>query len=119
MLPLVQKDTRIQIGHKGPAGGVGDKVQSWFRLISSDKNSRNLFLFLILNLSFAFVELFYGIWTNSLGKFYNIQALYLVRFVIILLFYIQNVTKLCAHFLDCFFLSSHNYFFMTFLNTDL
>lgn len=32
-----------------------------------DKNSRNLLLFLILNLSFAFVELAYGIWTNSLG----------------------------------------------------
>ncbi|XP_013786521.2 zinc transporter 7-like, partial [Limulus polyphemus] len=37
------------------------------RLIFSDKNSRNLFLFLILNLSFAFVELLYGVWTNSLG----------------------------------------------------
>lgn len=37
------------------------------RLIFSDRNSRNLFLFLILNLSFAFVELAYGIWTNSLG----------------------------------------------------
>src|SRR6218665_609648 len=38
-----------------------------FRLIFSDQNSRNLFLFLLLNFSFAFVELFYGMWTNSLG----------------------------------------------------
>ncbi|KPM03853.1 zinc transporter 7-like protein [Sarcoptes scabiei] len=37
------------------------------RLIFSDRNSRNLLLFLLLNFSFAFVELFYGIWNNSLG----------------------------------------------------
>ncbi|CAH2045996.1 unnamed protein product, partial [Iphiclides podalirius] len=64
MLPLTQKDTRIP---RGPLGGIREKFQNWLRLIYSDKNSRNLFLFLILNLSFAFVELFYGIWTNSLG----------------------------------------------------
>jgi len=44
-----------------------EKFSGWLRLILSDKNSRNLFLFLILNLSFAFVELFYGVVTNSLG----------------------------------------------------
>uniref|UniRef100_A0A4W3II29 Zinc transporter n=1 Tax=Callorhinchus milii TaxID=7868 RepID=A0A4W3II29_CALMI len=37
------------------------------RSILSDATSRNLFLFLLLNLSFAFVELLYGIWSNSLG----------------------------------------------------
>jgi len=42
-------------------------VVGWIRLIMSDKNSRNLLGFLILNLSFAFVELIYGVWTNSLG----------------------------------------------------
>ena len=36
-------------------------------MIFSDKNSRNLFSFLVLNLSFAIVELLYGVWTNSLG----------------------------------------------------
>jgi len=39
----------------------------WIRLILADTNSRNLLGFLLLNLSFAFVELFYGVWTNSLG----------------------------------------------------
>lgn len=34
------------------------------RSILSDKTSRNLFFFLCLNLSFAFVELLYGIWSN-------------------------------------------------------
>ncbi|KAH0618375.1 hypothetical protein JD844_017512 [Phrynosoma platyrhinos] len=38
-----------------------------YRSILSDKTSRNLFFFLCLNLSFAFVELLYGIWSNSLG----------------------------------------------------
>ncbi|KAG1680690.1 Zinc transporter 7 [Nymphon striatum] len=44
-----------------------DKLAGWIRLILSDKTSRNILFFLILNLSFAFVELFYGVWTNSLG----------------------------------------------------
>ena len=39
-------------------------VLSMLRVILSDPNARNLFMFLVLNLSFAFVELFYGMWTN-------------------------------------------------------
>lgn len=64
MLPLSHKDN--------VRGGIGSRIKekllSWKRLIFSDKTSRNLLLFLMLNLSFAFVELFYGIWTNSLGN---------------------------------------------------
>lgn len=37
---------------------------SLHRSILADKTSRNLFFFLCLNLSFAFVELLYGIWSN-------------------------------------------------------
>jgi len=44
-----------------------EKVVGWIRLILSDTNSRNLLGFLLLNLTFAFVELVYGVWTNSLG----------------------------------------------------
>ena len=40
---------------------------NWVRLILADPNSRNLLCFLLLNFTFAFVELFYGVWTNSLG----------------------------------------------------
>lgn len=47
-------------------------INDWIRLILADRNSRNLLLFLLLNLSFAFVELFYGIATNSLGEPANI-----------------------------------------------
>ncbi|XP_078723888.1 zinc transporter 7 isoform X2 [Lampetra fluviatilis] len=43
------------------------RLAGWFRSILADQISRNLFFFLLLNLSFAFVELFYGIWSNSLG----------------------------------------------------
>lgn len=39
-------------------------VCSVCRSILADKTSRNLFSFLCLNLSFAFVELLYGIWSN-------------------------------------------------------
>ncbi|ALC45758.1 CG6672 [Drosophila busckii] len=61
MIPLTHKD-RTNFGYR-----IKEKLNSWKRLIFADPNSRNLFLFLLLNLSFAFVELFYGIWTNSLG----------------------------------------------------
>ncbi|XP_067639932.1 zinc transporter 7 [Eurosta solidaginis] len=61
MIPLTLKD-RNNFSYR-----IKEKLNSWKRLIFSDRNSRNLFLFLLLNLSFAFVELFYGILTNSLG----------------------------------------------------
>lgn len=64
MLPLSHRDVYKD---RSLGSRIKEKIQSWIRLIFSDRNSRNLFLFLILNLSFAFVELFYGIWTNSLG----------------------------------------------------
>lgn len=63
MLPLSIKDDE----YKPPKFNVPRKVSGWLRSIFSDSTSRNLFGFLFLNLSFAFVELFYGIWSNSLG----------------------------------------------------
>lgn len=65
MIPMVQRDT-INNSYSIRTR-VEDKIKGWIKLIFSDRNSRNLFLFLILNLSFAFVELLYGVWTNSLG----------------------------------------------------
>ncbi|BHF64907.1 hypothetical protein SprV_0200791500 [Sparganum proliferum] len=35
--------------------------------VLADRASFRIFIFLCLNLSFTFVELFYGVWTNSLG----------------------------------------------------
>uniref|UniRef100_A0A1B6DKQ5 Cation efflux protein transmembrane domain-containing protein n=1 Tax=Clastoptera arizonana TaxID=38151 RepID=A0A1B6DKQ5_9HEMI len=62
MLPLTHKDSSRSVGYV-----FREKIHGWIKLIFSDRNSKNLFLFLILNLSFAFVEFSYGIWTNSLG----------------------------------------------------
>ena len=64
MLPLRHGDSYRS---KGFVGRTLEKVKGWFRLIMQDKNSRNLLGFLSINLTFAFVELFYGIVTNSLG----------------------------------------------------
>nr|KAI8754156.1 zinc transporter 7-like [Biomphalaria glabrata] len=50
-----------------PGSRIKEKIWGWIRLIISEKTSRRLLGFLMLNLSFAFVELMYGIWTNSLG----------------------------------------------------
>lgn len=49
-------------GHK-----MQRRLVNLYRLILSDRNTRNLFFFLLVNLVFAFVELFYGLLTNSLG----------------------------------------------------
>uniref|UniRef100_A0A0F8C8B2 Zinc transporter n=2 Tax=Larimichthys crocea TaxID=215358 RepID=A0A0F8C8B2_LARCR len=63
MLPLSVKDDE----YKPAKFNLLLKMSGWFRSILADKTSRNLFFFLCLNLSFAFVELTYGIWSNSLG----------------------------------------------------
>uniref|UniRef100_A0A673NHZ3 Zinc transporter n=1 Tax=Sinocyclocheilus rhinocerous TaxID=307959 RepID=A0A673NHZ3_9TELE len=63
MLPLSIKDDE----YKPAKFNLLVKISGWFRSILADKTSRNLFFFLCLNLSFAFVELLYGIWSNSLG----------------------------------------------------
>ena len=46
---------------------ISTMQSNWVRLILADPNSRNLLCFLLLNFTFAFVELFYGVWINSLG----------------------------------------------------
>lgn len=68
MLPISQRDlSNGGYSHGNYVHRLKDKVNNYIRIIFADKNSRNLFLFLILNFSFAFVELIYGWWSNSLG----------------------------------------------------
>lgn len=66
MLPMTNMDELKQ-----PSGWrrivTLTRIVSWMKSILSDKTSRNIFCFLMLNLVFAFLELFYGMWTNSLG----------------------------------------------------
>nr|SVE86240.1 EOG090X09D3 [Daphnia similis]SVE87493.1 EOG090X09D3 [Daphnia similis] len=69
MLPTTQKDYS-KLGSVQGSSRISRYTSSaigWIKKILKDKTSRNLLLFLMLNFSFAFVELFYGIWTNSLG----------------------------------------------------
>ncbi|XP_069483491.1 proton-coupled zinc antiporter SLC30A5 [Ambystoma mexicanum] len=42
-------------------------IKDSLKQILEETDSRQIFYFLCLNLSFTFVELFYGVWTNSLG----------------------------------------------------
>ncbi|XP_059155372.1 proton-coupled zinc antiporter SLC30A5-like isoform X2 [Physella acuta] len=42
-------------------------LKSGLRQILEDGDSRKIFYFLCINLCFTFVELLYGVWTNSLG----------------------------------------------------
>ena len=68
MLPSTNKDyNRLGSAGGGRLSRIVSTAAAWIKKIMKDKNSRNLLLFLLLNFSFAFVELFYGIWTNSLG----------------------------------------------------
>lgn len=66
MLPLHLHD-QLDSNSSSVRFKLKEKISGLVRLIFSDKNSRNLFSFLLLNLSFAIVELLYGVWTNSLG----------------------------------------------------
>nr|CAG4646405.1 EOG090X09D3 [Macrothrix elegans] len=67
MLPTTTKDYNRLGSNKGKISRFVNSMIGWIKKITKDKNSRNLLLFLMLNFSFAFIELFYGIWTNSLG----------------------------------------------------
>lgn len=43
------------------------KLRQYLRIIIESPDSRNIFMYLCLNLMFTGVELLYGMWTNSLG----------------------------------------------------
>jgi solute carrier family 30 (zinc transporter), member 5/7 len=42
-------------------------IRSYLKTILSNPESRKIFYFLMLNLSFMGVQMLYGVWTNSLG----------------------------------------------------
>lgn len=64
MLPLNYNDN---VKRRSYLCSLREKISGLIRIILADGNSRNLLGFLLLNLTFAFVELFYGVITNSLG----------------------------------------------------
>ena len=52
-------------------GGYGSNstipYSHYLSSILNNKETRNVFFFLVLNISFCFVEFLYGFWSNSLG----------------------------------------------------
>jgi zinc transporter 5/7 len=67
---------------RNPIGGYPKKLQvsdgllhvpatqvarSHLKAIMSNPESRRIFYFLVLNLSYMMVQMLYGVWTNSLG----------------------------------------------------
>ncbi|TPX57646.1 hypothetical protein PhCBS80983_g03676 [Powellomyces hirtus] len=74
-LPLFKHGAGGVSGH-GHGGGIYDKhrrtdlvavARRYIRSIVNDKSTRNVFFFLLLNISFTGVEFAYGWWTGSLG----------------------------------------------------
>ena len=66
-LPISAGDSERLLKRRGYFSKLKEKISGLVRIILSDSNSRNLLGFLCINLTFAFVELFYGVITNSLG----------------------------------------------------
>ncbi|KAF8934947.1 putative zinc transporter msc2 [Dissophora ornata] len=53
-------------GGQFSSGGLSD-IGIYVKAILADPDSKQIFYFLLLNLSFMFVQMLYGVWTNSLG----------------------------------------------------
>jgi len=66
-LPISNSDSSRLLKRRGYFSALRERISGLVRIILSDPNSRNLLGFLVINLTFAFVELFYGVVTNSLG----------------------------------------------------
>ncbi|KAG0343793.1 putative zinc transporter msc2 [Podila humilis] len=54
------------MGGQYTTGGLAD-LGVYIKAILADQDSKQIFYFLLLNLSFMFVQMLYGVWTNSLG----------------------------------------------------
>eukprot|EP00041_Stephanoeca_diplocostata_P011456 m.190084 g.190084 ORF g.190084 m.190084 type:complete len:460 (-) comp18543_c0_seq2:359-1738(-) len=73
METVLHIDDHYRPAHRGrgvraqQSSGMLGWIRDLIRKIFESAESRNIFLFLCVNLSFAFVELIYGFWTNSLG----------------------------------------------------
>ncbi|CAG8661247.1 9154_t:CDS:2 [Acaulospora colombiana] len=50
---------------KGP--GISESMGFYLKMIFDNGDSRQIFYFLLLNMTYMFVQIIYGIWTNSLG----------------------------------------------------
>lgn len=66
-LPTHEDGTGVG-GMQAEAGGFAlVNLAGYMKVILENQDSRQIFFFLLLNLSYMFVQMTYGIWTNSLG----------------------------------------------------
>lgn len=85
-LPLHSSIGSVNISIKG--SGI-ESLGVYFKTIIDNDDSRQIFYFLLLNLSYMLVQMVYGIWTNSLGLISDGEFLvymFSYRFVIIIKF---------------------------------
>ncbi|VDN10390.1 unnamed protein product [Dibothriocephalus latus] len=66
-LPLYTTQPSASSYTRDSVSGLSRHAFSILKQVVADRASFRIFVFLCLNLSFTFVELIYGVWTNSLG----------------------------------------------------
>ncbi|VDL88891.1 unnamed protein product [Schistocephalus solidus] len=66
-LPLYTTQPSSSSYTRDSVNGLHRHAFAILKQVVADQASFRIFIFLCLNLSFTFVELFYGVWTNSLG----------------------------------------------------
>lgn len=52
----------------GGLAGTFQIIRTYLKIVWSHSESRNIFVYFLINLSFMFVEFLYGYWSNSLGR---------------------------------------------------
>ena len=50
-----------------PRTPMSKLVKAYLKTVLSNPESRKIFYFLMLNLSYMLIQMLYGVWTNSLG----------------------------------------------------
>jgi len=58
---------KLQVADGLPRVTATQVARSYLKTIMSNPESRRIFYFLVLNLSYMMVQMLYGVWTNSLG----------------------------------------------------
>jgi zinc transporter 5/7 len=66
-IPIGGYPKKLQVSDGLPHAPVTQVARSHLKTIMSNPESRRIFYFLVLNLSYMMVQMLYGVWTNSLG----------------------------------------------------
>eukprot|EP00475_Leptophrys_vorax_P033900 TRINITY_DN54024_c0_g1_i1.p1 TRINITY_DN54024_c0_g1~~TRINITY_DN54024_c0_g1_i1.p1 ORF type:complete len:698 (+),score=143.42 TRINITY_DN54024_c0_g1_i1:1-2094(+) len=76
---------------------LGQKTLVVLRHILSEKDSSKIFIFLVINFSFMFVELFVGYWSNSLGLISDAAHMLFDCVALVIGLYASYIAKLKAN----------------------